>query len=90
MIFFKRIFYHYFLYDFNPGSISFLISFIFGLAAILVSGLSYFYALANTLETPVGIQTLFLALLLISSNFGINFIYYDASQRPLFRKLRSM
>ncbi|MBO8240528.1 glycosyltransferase family 2 protein [Prochlorococcus marinus XMU1412] len=90
LIFIKRIFYHYFLYDFNPGSISFIISFLFGMAAIMLAGISYFYALLNTLETPSGIQTLFLAFLLISSNFGINFIYYDASQRPLFRKLRSI
>ena len=90
LIFAKRIYYHYFLYEFNPGSLSLLISFIFGILAFTLASYSYLYALINSLETPSGTQTLFLAFLLISSNFGINFIYYDASQRPLFRKLRSI
>ena len=90
LIFAKRIYYHYFLYEFNPGSLSLLISLVFGFLAFALASYSYLYALINSIETPSGTQTLFLAFLLISSNFGINFIYYDASQRPLFRKLRSI
>lgn len=90
IIFFKRIFYHYFLYDFNPGSLSLIISFVFGLASISIAGFFSVLSLLKSTETPSGIQTLFLAFLLISSNFTINFIYYDASQRPLFRRLRSI
>ena len=87
-ILFKRIIYHYFIYDFNPGSISFLISVLFGLSAILLGGFYFLRGIWNQLETPAGIQTLFLALVLISSQFFLNFIYYDVAQKPLYRKLR--
>ena len=39
-------------------------------------------------ETQFGIQVLFLALAIISSQFFINFIYYDSSQKPMLRKFK--
>lgn len=89
-IFFRRIIYHYFLYDFNPGSLSLVIAIFSGLSATLLGGLFFIKGLLNQIETPGGIQTLFLVLVIISSQFFINFIYYDVSQKPLFRKLRSI
>lgn len=87
-IFFKRIFYQYFLLDFNPGSISLVISLILGSMSIIIGFSRIVIGNINKVETPYGIQTLFLTFILISSQFFINFIYYDASQRVLFRKLR--
>tara|TARA_Y100000589_G_C27127755_1_gene619276 strand:- start:491 stop:1441 length:951 start_codon:yes stop_codon:yes gene_type:complete len=88
-IFLKRVFYHYFILDFNPGSISLIISLIFGLSAFLLATTNYVSAYISGDETPYGIQTLFLVLSIISTQFLINFIFYDASQKPMFRKLRS-
>ena len=90
LIFNKRILYHYFIYDFNPGSISLIISILFGIFSILIGGFFYSIGIINNVQTPIGIQTLFLALVFISTQFFLNFIYYDVTQRPLFRILRSI
>ena len=90
LIFHKRILYSYFIYDFNPGSISLVISFLLGIVSILFGGFYYYRGMLNEVQTPTGIQTLFLAMVFISSQFLTNFIYYDVTQRPLFRKLRSL
>ena len=90
LVFYKRILYNYFIYDFNPGSISLLISCLLGLGSILFGGFYYYRGILNQVQTPSGIQTLFLAMVFISSQFLTNFIYYDVTQRPLFRKLRSL
>ncbi len=89
-IFMKRIFYHYFILDFNPGSISLIISILFGVFALFLASSNYISTTIYGGQTPVGIQTLFLVLSIIATQFFINFIYYDASQRPLFRKLRTI
>lgn len=89
-IFLKRIFYQYFLLDFNPGSISILISLTLGTASLILGISRIIIGSINGMETPSGIQTLFLTFILISSQFFINFIYYDASQRILFRKLKKI
>ena len=89
-ILFKRIFYHYFILDFNPGSLSLISSFIFAFIAILVASTSLISSIINGEPTPIGIQTLFLVLSIISTQFFINFIFYDVSQKPLFRKLRAI
>ena len=90
LIFYKRILYHYFIYDFNPGTISLLISILFGLGSISLGGFYFFRGIFNQIQTPSGIQTLFLAMVFISTQFFTNFIYYDVTQRPLFRKLKSI
>ena len=90
LILYKRILYHYFIYDFNPGTVSLLISILFGLGSISLGGVYFFRGIFNQIQTPSGIQTLFLAMVFISTQFFTNFIYYDVTQRPLFRKLRSI
>ena len=50
-----------------------------------------FYFIKGTItnqQTEFGIQILFLLLTIISSQFFINFIYYDSSQKPMLRKLK--
>ncbi len=88
LILYKRILYNYFIYDFNPGSISLIISFMLGVGSISLGGFYYLRGMLNEVQTPSGIQTLFLAMVFISTQFLTNFIYYDVTQRPLFRKLR--
>jgi len=88
IIFFKRILYQYFLLDFNPGSLSIIISFSLGLISI---SMGIFYFVKGTItnqQTEFGIQILFLLLTIISSQFFINFIYYDSSQKPILRKIK--
>ncbi len=90
LILHKRILYNYFIYDFNPGSISLLISSLLGVGSFFLGSFYYFRGMFNQVQTPSGIQTLFLAMVFISTQFFTNFIYYDVTQRPLFRKLRSI
>ena len=40
-------------------------------------------------ETPAGTQTLFLAMLIISLQLTLGFIYYDSTFRPLMREIKS-
>ena len=89
-VFVKRIFYQYFLLDFNPGSISLIISVALGSTSFILGFTRLIIGKINNVETPYGIQTLFLAFILISSQFFINFIFYDASQRVLFRKIKTL
>lgn len=89
IIFFKRIFYHYFLLDFNPGSISLIISILFSILGLFIGGVNHINNFSKGLETPLGIQVLFMTLMIISMQFLINFLYYDVTQKPLFRKLKS-
>ena len=84
----KRIFYQYFLLDFNPGSISILISFVMGLSAFTLGISSFVIGTISNEPTELGIQILFLVLAIISSQFFINFIYYDSSQKPMMRKYK--
>jgi len=90
LIFLKRIIYHYFLYSFNPGSFSLILSLLFGFFSFLLGGFYFSKGLLTQIETPTGIQALFLALVFISTQLFLNFIYYDVSQKPLFRKLRTI
>jgi len=85
----KRIFYSYFLMDFNPGTLFLLISCLFGFLSISLASYNFIYAQINELYTPAGIQTLFLALFIISLQFLMNFIHYDVSQKPLMRMIKN-
>lgn len=88
LIFFKRILYQYFLLDFNPGSISIIIAFFLGLIAISIGVFSFIKGIITNQQTEFGIQILFLLCTIVSSQFFINFIYYDSSQKPMLRKLK--
>ena len=89
-IFFKRLAYQYFLLDFNPGSLSLFIGFSLGIFSLIIGIRSFTYYNNLNLETPFGIQILFLATSIICTQFVISFIYYDASQKPLLRKLKNL
>lgn len=87
-IFFKRLTYQYFLLDFSPGSISLLLSIIFGCVAFFVGLNSFLFYGKLNIETPIGTQILFLATSLICNQLFIGFIYYDSSQKPLLRSFK--
>ena len=88
VVFTKRIAYQYFLLDFNPGSISIVICFLFGIVSLILGFFSLLNGHITNQETDFGIQILFLVLTIISSQFFINFVYYDSSQMPILRKFK--
>ena len=88
-IFFKRLAYQYFLLDFNPGSLSLCLGFLLGLISFLIGIRSFTYYRELNVETPLGIQILFLATSLICNQLIISFIYYDVSQKPLLRRFKN-
>ena len=89
ILFPKRILYSYFLLDFNPGTLFLLISSLFGFLSFSIGIYNFIYSKINLIPTPTGIQTLFLALFIISLQFLINFIIYDVSQKPIFRMIKN-
>ena len=89
-IFFKRLTYQYFLLDFNPGSLSLCLGFILGIFSLIIGIRSFTYYRELNLETPLGIQILFLASSLICNQLIISFIYYDVSQKPLLRRFKNL
>lgn len=89
ILFPKRILYSYFLLDFNPGTLFLLISSLFGFLSFSLAGYNFINSQINTIPTPTGIQTLFLALFIISLQFLMNFIIYDVSQKPIFRMIKN-
>ena len=89
-IFFKRLTYQYFLLDFNPGSLSLCLGFILGIFSLFIGIRSFTYYRELKLETPLGIQMLFLASSLICNQLIISFIYYDVSQKPLLRRFKNL
>lgn len=87
-IFFKRILYQYFIFDFNIGSLYLLIG-IPSLIFALVLGLRIFYLVINGFGTVQLIQTIFLASTIISVQSIISFLYYDVTQKPMIKIMKS-
>ena len=87
--FFKRIIYQYFLLDFNIGSLELF-------SGILLSIVLFFTTLKvylkgsidNQLATP-GEANLIGLLAIVVAQLFIGFLYYDSTQQPLMRKLKS-
>ena len=90
IIFIKRILYQYFLLDFNPGSLSILFGILSGMYAFFSGLKSILYYENLNIETPLGIKILFLTSAIISVQLLISFMYFDATQRPLKRQLKSL
>tara|TARA_Y100000739_G_scaffold221944_1_gene222967 strand:- start:172 stop:1137 length:966 start_codon:yes stop_codon:yes gene_type:complete len=89
VIFIKRILYQYFLLDFNPGSLSILFGFLGAIYSLFSGFRSLIYYNNLNIETPLGIKILFLTSAIISMQLIISFMYYDSTQRPLRRQLKS-
>ena len=88
IIFIKRIIYQYFLLDFNPGSLSILFGFITGLFTIIAGLKSILYYSNLGIQSPLGMQILFLASSIICVQLILSFLNYDSTQRPLKRQLK--
>ena len=89
-IFLKRIIYQYFLIDFNPGSLSFILGFFTGLYTFFSGLKSLTYYKGLNMESPLGVKILFLTSSIITVQLIISFMYYDATQRPLRRQIKAL
>ena len=78
------------LFDFNPGSLSILFGSLSGIYAFFSGLRSVVYYENLNIETPLGIKILFLTSAIISVQLLISFMYFDATQRPLIRQLKSL
>lgn len=78
----KRIFYTYFLRDFNAGSLL-LISALTSITAGLIYGISNWLINASNMETtPTGTIIITAIVLLTGINLLISFVNYDITQKP--------
>ena len=85
----KRLYLDYLVCDFNSGSIS-LILFLFSfLSAFVIALWRIYLGSFNGLETPNGIIAIFIVLAIASIQSLLNFLYFDATQKPLLRKLNN-
>ena len=87
--FFKRLIYQYFVLDFNAGSLE-LLGGSLGLILTTIFSLKLFISgvLYNRYATS-GESGLFAVLSIMTMQMFIAFLYYDATQQPLMRQLRS-
>lgn len=82
--FFKRIFYNYFLRDFNIASLEFLFGVIFLISGLFIGIKKWIYAMDNNVLTPVGTIILSSLLILTGVQLLLSFINYDVNSA--FRK----
>lgn len=85
----KRIFYQYFLLDFNPGSIELVGGLCAATLSLVIALKSIFNNINYNQATPAGTQTLFLALTFIAVQLLLGFVSYDAATRPVLRRIKS-
>lgn len=88
-VLFKRIFYQYFLLDFNPGSIELIGGALAAVASFLIACNSLYSNLRYDQATPIGTQTAFLASIFIAVQLLLGFISYDAAVRPMLRRIKA-
>jgi dolichol-phosphate mannosyltransferase len=80
--FFKRLFYNYFLRDFNLGSIHLIFGFLLTLFGVVFGGIQWYSHGIRNISTPTG--TIMIAVLTIILGFQLllSFLNYDVSSAP--------
>lgn len=81
-IFFKRIYYKYFLFDLNIGSIYLFLSFTFFVFGISFGFYHYYKNLGLGLTTPAGTVIIFALAILISFNLLLSWLDFDTKNYP--------
>ncbi len=85
--FIKRIFYQYFILDFNIGSLDLLGFGIVFFLLILISLKVFIRGILIQIYATPGEANLITILTLISTQLLLGFIYFDSTQKPLIRKI---
>ena len=83
---FKRCFYQYFLFDFNPGSLALLLSVCFMSFSFLWAIILIVKGYSTGSYAGSGDVSLFIISTMVGMQFLIAFINYDTSQRIIIRK----
>ncbi len=84
-VLFKRIFYQYYILDFNQGSIDLILFFFTGLLALIIGLSSVYKSNITGVLTSAGSASLFTILSVICIQLLLSFIYYDCTTRLLFK-----
>ena len=87
--FLKRLIYQYFVLDFNAGSLELLGGSIGLLLTTAFSIKLFISGILHQRYATSGESSLFTILAIITVQMFIAFLYYDATQQPLMRQLRS-
>ena len=85
--FFKRLFYQYFILDFNAGSLD-LIGFVIVLILLILISLKVLIrGILIQVYASNGEANLITILTLISTQLFLGFLYFDSTQKPLIRRI---
>ncbi len=80
--FFKRIFYTYFLRDFNAGSFLLISSLLTTLSGLIYGFINWYNHASQMQSTPTGTIVITAIIILTGVNLFISFINYDITQKP--------
>ena len=85
-LFFKRIIYQYFLFDFNVGSVNLILSLFFGLTSLFYLVFLLIKTNITNIYTSSAEASFFSIVSVISMQFFLSFIFYDCSVKVFLRK----
>ncbi len=85
IIIFKRIFYQYFLFDFNQGSLEIILSIIMFIISFLIGLISIYRSTTTGILTNAGTASIFTITTVVAFQLLISFIYYDCTTRVFLR-----
>jgi len=80
--FFKRIFYNYFLRDFNAGSVQLFLGLILVLFGSIFGALKWWNSITSADGAPIGTVMLAALPVIIGSQLLMGFLHYDVSNSP--------
>jgi hypothetical protein len=81
--FFKRIFYNYYLRDFNFASIQLFLGIIFILFSLSFGGYKWFYSIYYNVFAPSGVVMLAALPFIVGIQFILSFLDYDLKSVPI-------
>jgi glycosyltransferase involved in cell wall biosynthesis len=80
--FFKRLFYQYFLRDFNIGSLELIFGFLLFSFGVIFGALKWHHALATDIPTPTGTVMLSVLPIILGFQLLLSFITFDMASLP--------
>ncbi len=86
--FFKRIIYHYFVLDFNAGSLEIIGFLFFSFSTLITFFKIYFRGLSNNEFATPGEANLISILFLVSIQLLLGILYFDSTYQPLMRQIK--
>ncbi len=80
--FFKRLFYQYFLRDFNIGSLELILGFLLFSFGVVFGAVKWFHALATNIPTPTGTVMLSVLPIILGFQLLLSFVTFDMASLP--------